>query len=152
LLSLITCVPQRCCDKEPKDKLQEANKNINAKTKIRNSQIEVINHLIINSFIMFGLEKLFGPKADFRSLKENGAIILDVRTPAEYRTGHIPGSMNVSVERVRDAVTELKKRNKPVITCCRSGARSGVAAGVLKSAGIEAYNGGPWNDLLNRIS
>lgn len=101
---------------------------------------------------MFGLEKLFGPKADFRSLKQNGAIIVDVRTPAEYRTGHIPGSLNISVEQVSAKVADLKKKNKPIITCCRSGARSGVAAGVLKSAGIEAYNGGPWDDLLNRIS
>lgn len=95
---------------------------------------------------------IFGPKKDFRSLKAAGAIILDVRSKAEYETGHIPGSLNVSVNQVSAVVNDLKKQNKPVITCCRSGARSATAAGILKNAGIEAYNGGPWNVLLNQLS
>lgn len=101
---------------------------------------------------MFGLKNLFGSKTDFRQLIQNGAIILDVRTSAEYKSGHIPGSVNISVDNVGAMLPDLKKKNKPIITCCRSGARSGRAAGILKSAGIEAYNGGAWDSLLNKIS
>ncbi|OQP59036.1 hypothetical protein A4R26_21855 [Niastella populi] len=47
---------------------------------------------------------------------------------------------------------DLKKKGKPIITCCRSGNRSGIAKGILSSAGIECYNGGAWNSLNNKIS
>jgi rhodanese-related sulfurtransferase len=38
-------------------------------------------------------------------------------------------------------------KGKPVITVCRSGARSGMAVDVLKGEGYDAYNGGPWTSL-----
>jgi hypothetical protein len=41
---------------------------------------------------------------------------------------------------------------RPVITVCRSGTRSGVAKGILKSAGVEIYNGGAWTSLKNKIA
>ncbi|MFZ9242156.1 MAG: rhodanese-like domain-containing protein, partial [Sediminibacterium sp.] len=45
---------------------------------------------------MFGfIKKLFGPGTDFKALKENGAIIIDVRTPHEFDHGHIQGSKNI---------------------------------------------------------
>lgn len=101
---------------------------------------------------MFGfLKKLFGPGADFKSLMEKGAIIVDVRTPAEYQAGHIPGSRNIPLDQIKAQTAELKKTGKPVITCCRSGARSGMAKSQLESAGVEVYNGGPWNSLIKQI-
>lgn len=97
------------------------------------------------------LKKLFGPKADFNALVQNGAIILDVRTPEEYSGGHIQGSLNIPVQVLQGKIADLKQKGKPIIAVCRSGARSGVAAGMLKNAGIEAYNGGSWNSLKNLI-
>ena len=41
--------------------------------------------------------------------------------------------------------------SKPIITVCQSGARSGMAKGILKSAGIEVYNGGSWFGLRSKI-
>ena len=95
------------------------------------------------------LKRLFGPKekVDYQALLAAGAIVIDVRTPGEFNSGHIKGAINIPVDNIRSKVAELKKKGKPVITCCRSGARSGVAAGILKQNGIEAYNGGPWNML-----
>lgn len=102
---------------------------------------------------MIGLfKKLFGGKAaNYKDLVTNGAVIIDVRTPGEFKAGHISGSKNYPLDSIRNKTAELKKLNKPVITVCRSGARSGMAKGILKSAGIEAYNGGPWNGLKNKI-
>ncbi|HMO31464.1 MAG TPA: rhodanese-like domain-containing protein [Lacibacter sp.] len=99
------------------------------------------------------LKRLFagGPKTDFKALVANGAIVVDVRTPGEYKSGHIKGSLNMPVDSIRGKVSELKKKGKPVITCCRSGARSGMAAGILKQNGIEAYNGGPWHVLGRQL-
>lgn len=99
------------------------------------------------------LKKIFGgATVNYKELVNNGAIIADVRSAGEFRAGHIPGSKNFPLDNIRAKVAELKKLNKPVITVCRSGARSGMAKGILKSAGIEVYNGGPWTSLKNKIA
>ena len=82
--------------------------------------------------------------SDLKELIANGAIILDVRTPGEFNTGHIVGSKNIPLDTIGSQLSELKKLNVPVITCCASGMRSGVAVSQLKSVGIDAINGGSW--------
>lgn len=100
------------------------------------------------------LKKIFGGgnAFDFKALLMKGALIVDVRTPAEFKSGHIKGSVNIPLDRVKARAEELKKKNKPVITVCRSGNRSGVATSMLISAGIDCYNGGAWNKLNHKIS
>ena len=99
------------------------------------------------------LKKLFGgTSVNYKELINNGAIIVDVRSATEYKAGHITGSKNYPLDNIRSKVAELKKMNKSVITVCRSGTRSGIAKGILKSSGIEAYNGGPWTSLKNKIA
>jgi phage shock protein E len=98
------------------------------------------------------LKKIFsGSSVNFKELVSNGAVIIDVRSSGEYKAGHINGSKNFPLDSIRGKVNELKKLGKPVITVCRSGARSGMAKGILKSDGIEAYNGGAWVSLKNKI-
>ncbi len=97
------------------------------------------------------LSNLF-KKTDYKSLVENGAIILDVRSKSEFASGHIEGSLNIPLDQIDGQISSLKKSGKPVITCCASGIRSGVAKGNLKSKGIEAYNGGGWQSLKSKIS
>jgi phage shock protein E len=99
------------------------------------------------------LKKLFGgTTVNFKELVSNGAVIVDVRSAGEYSAGHIPGSKNYPLDSIRSNVTGLKKLNKPVITVCRSGARSSQAKGILKAAGLEVYNGGPWTLLKSKIA
>ena len=101
---------------------------------------------------MFGLEKLFTNKTDFKKLANEGAVILDVRTPGEFKEGHIKGAVNVPVDQLRNSLLELKNKNKTVITCCRSGARSAIATNMLTNAGISAFNGGAWHSLSKKIA
>lgn len=96
---------------------------------------------------LFGL----GPKIDLGQKIKDGAQIIDVRTPDEYRSGHPKGAVNIPLDRLQGQLGKLSKE-KPVITCCRSGARSGMAADALKSAGFEAYNGGPWQNVQALLS
>ncbi len=91
------------------------------------------------------------PQADYAALVKNGALIIDVRTPGEFNSGHIKGSINIPLDDIRNKTEELKKKNKVIITCCRSGNRSGMAKSMLQSAGIECHNGGAWNVLNNQI-
>jgi len=83
--------------------------------------------------------------------KDKGAVILDVRTPQEYRSGHIQGSKNIPLDQVDRKINDIKKLGKPVITCCASGMRSGTVAGKLNHAGIEAINGGGWTSLARKL-
>jgi phage shock protein E len=97
-------------------------------------------------------KKLFGgDNTDYKGLVSNGALIVDVRSAGEYSGGHIQGSINIPVDTIQSKMAELKKKGKPVITVCLSGARSGMAQNALTAAGIEAYNGGPWLSLEKKL-
>lgn len=81
-----------------------------------------------------------------------GAIIIDVRSAAEFADGHINGAVNIPLDDIERRAGDIKKMNIPVITCCRSGMRSNVAKGILSKHGIECYNGGAWQSLQNNIN
>ena len=97
------------------------------------------------------LKNLFKPSADMAKLVEQGAVIVDVRTKGEYEAGHIEGSQNIPLDIIKTEAERLKKLNKPIITVCRSGNRSGMAKSILIAAGIEVYNGGAWTSLQRQI-
>ena len=79
-----------------------------------------------------------------------GAALLDVRSPQEYREGHIPGSQNVPLQQL-DKVEEVTENKDTVLyVYCHSGARSRQAVSLLKHmgytnvhniGGIAAYSG-----------
>lgn len=87
-----------------------------------------------------------GPQVDLKAIKAQGATILDVRTTAEFASGHIRGAINIPLDQLAGRMDKLPK-DKPVIACCLSGGRSGSALPLLKSHGFEAYNGGGWSAL-----
>lgn len=98
------------------------------------------------------LDLLFGNKQNtIKEFQTRGAIIIDVRTTGEYQQGAIKGSKNMPLQTISSKISEIKKLNKPVITCCASGMRSGSAASILKSNGIEAVNGGGWMSLQTKL-
>ena len=95
----------------------------------------------------------FGPKTDYAELKRNGAIILDVRSKSEFADGHIKNSINIPVDTLPQNLNKLKNKNTPIITCCATGNRSGMAKRILQSKGYEkVYNGGGWKSLNKKIS
>lgn len=103
---------------------------------------------------MFGfLKNLFGgTSVDYAELVKNGAQIIDVRTPAEFNGGHIKGAKNIPLQSLNQNLGKINK-NKPVITCCASGARSAAAKSILQNSGFsEVYNGGGWQSLKSKIS
>ena len=98
------------------------------------------------------LEKLFGlgPKVDYKSLvAEQGAKIIDVRTPQEFNSGNVPGSINIPLNQISHKINKIKSIKKPLVLCCASGNRSGQAKSMLEREGIQdVYNGGGWRKLL----
>ncbi len=94
----------------------------------------------------------FGTKTNaIQEYVQKGAIILDVRTPAEFKEGHIKGSKNIALQVLNGQVETIKKWNKPVIACCKSGMRSAQATSILKQNGIDCINGGGWTSLESKL-
>lgn len=92
-----------------------------------------------------------GPAADYKSLMKNGAQLIDVRTPGEFASGHIKGSVNIPLDSLTRNLQKIKK-DKPVITCCASGMRSASAKSILKANGYaEVHNGGGWASLKSKL-
>lgn len=92
---------------------------------------------------LFGI----GPKINVKELIASGAIVLDVRSPAEFKDGHIQGALNFPLPNLSSQMNKLKKE-QVIVTCCRSGSRSAMAKRILKSNGFpQVHNGGPWTNL-----
>ena len=64
-----------------------------------------------------------------------GALLLDVRTPQEYRQGHLPGSRNIPAEEIAGVGGAVPDPGTPIFVYCWSGARSRTAAGRLRRMG-----------------
>lgn len=69
--------------------------------------------------------------------KDPGVVVLDVRTPAEFAAGHVPGARNVSHDQLEARLSELTTlRDQEVVLYCRSGRRVALAEDVLRKAGF----------------
>jgi phage shock protein E len=76
-----------------------------------------------------------------KALVASGALLVDVRSPAEHRAQHIAGSVNIPVGEVGERLAEFGDKTKPVVVYCASGMRSASAAKVLKKSGFtEVYD------------
>ncbi|MFV0352085.1 MAG: rhodanese-like domain-containing protein [Oscillospiraceae bacterium] len=76
--------------------------------------------------------------AEERLKKETGILLLDVRTPQEYRDGHIPGSINLPLSEVQNIEKIAPKMDIPMFVYCYSGARSGQACRYFARVGYGA--------------
>lgn len=71
--------------------------------------------------------------SDFESA-QRPHLLLDVRTPEEFASGHIAGAVNISVDNLASRLSEVPQ-NQPVVVYCRSGNRSATASQILADAG-----------------
>ena len=71
--------------------------------------------------------------------RDGSVILLDTRTPGEFKRGHIQGFRNIPVDELRQRIGELEN-GKPVYVICQSGMRSYIATRILEGYGFEAYN------------
>jgi phage shock protein E len=71
-----------------------------------------------------------------RELVARGAVLLDVRTPEEFRDEHVPGAVNVPLQELAARLGEVGPRDRTVVVYCRSGRRSAEATRLLEHAGF----------------
>ena len=82
------------------------------------------------------------------ALKKDGATLVDVRSAAEFASGSAPGSINIPLQELGSRLKEIPA-STPVVLCCASGTRSGMAKMVLKKNGYQkVFNIGKWSNLL----
>lgn len=74
-----------------------------------------------------------------RKAVKEGALLLDVRTPKEYKERHIKGANNLPID-ILDKVYTYLPRDKPIVVYCRTGSRSEVAAKFLREQGWTVYD------------
>lgn len=83
-----------------------------------------------------------------RLINDPAATIVDVRSVGEFRSGHVEGAVNIPLDQLEARLDEFNSFSKPLILCCASGGRSGMATEFLQSQGFtEVYNAGGWHQV-----
>lgn len=89
---------------------------------------------------------------NLKDVKSEPKTFVDVRTPEEFASGHVPGAVNIPLHQVQNRLEEFKTMQKPVVAYCRSGARSGMATSILTQNGVqEVINGGGMSEVMEQI-
>lgn len=82
-----------------------------------------------------------------QTLLQQGATLVDVRSPGEFASGHVRGAINIPVDQIGARMGEIPA-GRPVVLYCLSGARSASAAQTLRSAGrTDVHNAGAMRNL-----
>lgn len=74
--------------------------------------------------------------ATAREWLNKGALVIDVRSEAEYREQHLPGTINIPLDRLGDEIAQhAPNKEQPLLLHCRSGVRSGMGTSALRKIG-----------------
>jgi len=112
---------------------------------------QTLTYIAIATIAVIVLKRILGggkvASSIVKQKLESGAIIVDVRTPDEFRDGAYPGAKNIPLSELGRRLDEIPK-DKPVILYCASGARSSSAARAMKQAGYaDVINAGGLADM-----
>lgn len=101
----------------------------------------------------FFIKKRFFDNTDYKSMLDEGGVIIDVRSEAEFYSGHIENSINIPLGELPSKIIQFKDKDQPIITCCASGMRSTGAAKIFSAKGYSnVVNGGGWSSLENKLN
>lgn len=83
-----------------------------------------------------------------KELLDGKALVVDVRTPGEFASGHHPRAVNIPIDQVESRLKEFGDKSQPIVVYCASGVRSSRAKQTLESAGYSSViNAGGFRDL-----
>ena len=88
------------------------------------------------------------PQAAWQEIRQ-GALLIDVRTPAEFEQGHLKGAVNIPHDQIGEGVGKLgMEKDRKIVLYCRSGRRSGLAQQALQGLGYRSVlNAGGYEEL-----
>jgi phage shock protein E len=88
-----------------------------------------------------------------REYQHRGGLLIDVRSPAEFKSGHLPHAINLQLNELDTVVPRLTQdKNQVLLLHCKTGLRSGLAAKRLRRQGyLKAFNLGPYGRAARLI-
>jgi len=108
----------------------------------------VVPGLLI-AFFAVRLLRYRAVKTKLPGLLQGGAQVVDVRSTGEFSAGSRPGALNIPLGELAARAKKELDPARPVVVCCASGTRSGLALGMLKGQGFtNVVNAGPWQNTL----
>lgn len=110
-----------------------------------------IGALVVFALIWKALSKASEvTNAVIREKLKKGALVIDVRTPAEFLSGHYNRAKNIPVQELQGRLSELGDKNQPIVVYCASGMRSAMAAKILTQAGFtDVINAGTARRMMS---
>lgn len=98
----------------------------------------VLTALVWNLAMDPGGKNAVDPLGATAMINHEEAIVLDVRSMAEFKDGHIVNAINIPLNGLGNNLKQLEKhKGKPIVAVCRSGSRSGSACSMLRKNGFE---------------
>lgn len=98
----------------------------------------VLSALIWNLIADPGGKNAVDPLTATSMINHEDAVVIDVRSIAEFKGGHIVNAINIPMNGFGNSMKQLEKhRDKPIVAVCRSGSRSGAACSMLRKNGFE---------------
>ena len=90
---------------------------------------------IAGGVLLHGQSVQISPEAAQAYLK-HGALVIDVRTPAEFGAGHLPNAINIPLQQIESgAPLPLNDKNQVLLLHCKGGMRSSKATKLLSGMG-----------------
>ena len=81
-----------------------------------------------------------------------GAVIIDIRTAADFDRGKVPDSVNIPVDRLTINIKRIRNIRVPIVICGPSDSINDTTIRMLKENGVrEIYNGGSWTKVLRLV-
>lgn len=114
---------------------------------------------LIAAFVIVAVAYIFLRRSGQISAQEaqdylrNGALVVDVRTPAEFNARHLPNAINVPLDQIESTFPRrVQDKNQPILLHCQAGTRSAVAKRKLISLGYtNAHNLGSYSRAARLI-
>ena len=84
---------------------------------------------------------------------KSGALVIDVRTPAEFNASHLPSAINIPLDQIETALPRrVKDKSQVLLLHCHSGMRSGVAKKKLNALGYtNVFNMGSYGRAMQIV-
>jgi phage shock protein E len=111
-----------------------------------NTWIWIIVFVALLSLLAFLRASSQAPVELAKKLLGEGAVVIDVRSPGEYGSGHLPRAINIPVEQIATEVPRrIPDKEKAILLHCQSGMRSATAQRHLRALGYtRAFNLGSY--------
>ena len=101
--------------------------------------------IVLTALLLLKRASQISSKAAIAHLK-GGALVIDVRTPSEFSSGHLPSAINLPMDQIETALPRrVKDKSQVLLLHCQSGMRSGVAKKKMNALGYaKAFNLGSY--------